>query len=417
LRSKQWILFLVVVSLLAIIAVPGSASPETNASPAQSLKAAVFHIVNDAKSGGSGWGGGPIHISKAIDLYDPLGDQFGHLFNISIKGEPAGYVVVGTAFDEYPIYEFSYRAPAYSTSQVEAIKGKSDKLIKSHKMVYMGPHQFSLGIHYSDGSETLHDMRDGSVIEVQKTKTASHKENPEAKALWARISTITPTPCQDTFPNNTDSDGVTICPDNYEQQADSVTGATIPGVPAWDQWIYYTDSNNRGYWTGCSPTAAADIMGYWQFNGYPNMGHSQMVFDLRTAMGTTNNYKSTCNCYPGATSESSITSGMQQYARGRGYATSTATTISSPSYSTMKTEVANNRPALLDLYGQTYYGGTDGAHTVTLVGYREYFYSGSSFGHQFMTIHDNWNSTPNELYVAYGRNYSSLTLHTFRPGN
>ncbi|QYR22624.1 hypothetical protein KZ483_06595 [Paenibacillus sp. sptzw28] len=100
--------------------------------------------------------------------------------------------------------------------------------------------------------------------------------------------------------------------------------------------------------------------------------------------------------------------GMINAAKERGY-TAYSYNFSNPTYSTVKGNIYNVGPTLLSYLGQTYYGD----HTVTGIGYQEFFYNGSSYGHQYMTVHDNWGSTPEKVYVAYGRNYTSLYSVTF----
>jgi hypothetical protein len=106
----------------------------------------------------------------------------------------------------------------------------------------------------------------------------------------------------------------------------------------------------------CAPTAAADIMEYWNNHGYPNMAviaNNQVVFDLRTAMGTTNPCGAT-SC-EGSTVISNVSPGMQSYARGRGYSTATAGMVSAPSFATVTNAIGSPGPVLLTLKEQTYY--------------------------------------------------------------
>lgn len=60
---------------------------------------------------------------------------------------------------------------------------------------------------------------------------------------------------------------------------------------------------------------------------------------------------------------------------------------------------------------QSYYGD----HSVTGVGYKEYVYNGSSAGHQYMIMYDNWDNNIKDVYVAYGRNYDYVVMTNFVP--
>lgn len=409
---KQWKrgLSTILVALTFALSSIASAGPPAVAAAARgeyndARKAAVVHVANAAKLPGSAWAAEKVQLSKGIALYDPAGTASAYLFYVTVSDRAAGYIVVGTDLDEFPILEFSFDGVPFTNQAVESAKGRLLKPATTHRIVYLGPVSFALNVGHSDGTTSMVDLRDGTILEAKPNAIRPSPAHPEeARGYWSHLRKTE---------IGSDNDGVTdVWPGAWETGSSAYN--EISGMPAWDQWVYYTDSQSRGYWTGCSPTAAADIMEYWKNNGYPNMAvitNNQVVFDLRSAMGTTNSYSSTCNCYPGLTSTSSISPGMQNYARGRGYSTATSTYNSAPSYESFVGEVNYGRPALIGVDNHTYYK----SHSLTNVGFVRFYYSGSSTGHEYLIAHDNHGNTADIVYLAYGRNYSAIQLHTFRP--
>jgi hypothetical protein len=100
---------------------------------------------------------------------------------------------------------------------------------------------------------------------------------------------------------------------------------------------------------------------------------------------------------------------MMAYAQNHGFSIAEANTIQGTTFGQWKSYL-DLRPVLVTFTNQTYYS-PQGGHTVNGVGYKEYFYSGSSNGHQYLIIHDNWSNTPENVYLAYGRNYDTIYLH------
>jgi hypothetical protein len=179
--------------------------------------------------------------------------------------------------------------------------------------------------------------------------------------------------------------------------------------------IYYVGDANQytsTLWTGlsgCSPTSAYNVMYYWQYskdktnllkNSLGYVDKDSAIRDMRVAMGTT-----TTSSGEGSTIISNIAPGIAKYIKNHGYSSPVVTEHASPSWSTVKSDLSN--PTVITFTGQTYYS-PKGGHTVAGIGYNEYFFNGSSTGHQYMLIHDNWGSTPEDVFVAYGRNYTSL---------
>lgn len=415
-RSKRGLCAFLVAFVLTVSSLASASANQGVQTPAVATgvdyelarKAAVVHVANAAKLSNSAWAAEKVQLLKGVELYDPEGAVTAYLFSVAVNGGPAGYIVVGTEADEFPILEFSFQGAPFSDQAIRSARGQVLRPATSDRITYLGPVSFALSVGHSDGSSSMVDLRDGTVLNRKPNRPGTTRPRPthpeQARGYWHQVSKSE---------IGSDNDGVTdVWPGDWE--TGTMDHGEVAGVPAWDQWIYHTDSQGRGYWTGCSPTAAADIMEFWMNNGYPNMAvitNNQVVFDLRSAMGTTNSYSSSCNCYPGSTFTSSISPGMQKYARGRGFSTATSSFYSSPSYANFVTEVKNGRPALIGVDNHTYYK----YHSLTSIGYVRFSYNGSSTGHEYLVAHDNHSDTANTVYLAYGRNYSAIQLHTFKP--
>lgn len=150
-------------------------------------------------------------------------------------------------------------------------------------------------------------------------------------------------------------------------------------------------------------------MYYWQYsknksnllkNSLGYVDKDTAIKDMRATMGTT-----TTSNGEGSTIISKIAPGIKQYIKNHGY-TAVVTEHESPTWSTVKSDLSN--PTVITFTNQTFYSPRGGGHTVTGIGYKEFIYNGSSSGHQYMLIHDNWGETPEDVYVAYGRNYTKL---------
>lgn len=66
-------------------------------------------------------------------------------------------------------------------------------------------------------------------------------------------------------------------------------------------------------------------------------------------------------------------------------------------------------PTVLTVINIPYYGepGEEPEHTLTGVGAIKFVYNGSSAGHEYMEVHDNWPNTPTSMYIRYEDDPSS----------
>lgn len=280
-------------------------------------------------------------------------------------------------------------------SKISELKQKDkNKTPILEKVVVLGPGHFGLKQDFSDGSAEI--ISPVEVISLNKDKNKPNpkqklNQNNDARKLRKSIDIVV-------GEIGGSNDGVT---DDLSFETGSESFTTYGGVPDLNQiW--------SSLWTGpsgCSPTSAANIMKYWSSHGFPGLTQGltdeQLLFQLRNAMGTRSD---------GSTPVNNISPGMQTFARNRGVSTAWAGFLSA-TWSAYKSGINIHGPNVISFVSQTYYGD----HSVTGVGWTEFFYNGSSTGHQYMEVHDNWPNTPMTAYIAFGRNYNGIFFDQFDP--
>lgn len=390
-----------------------SANTASDVSVKEAQKAALFQVVLDRKTNSdSPWRNKTVKAETPIPVYDASETQVSYIVNLTVDGAPAGYVEVGNEKDEYPILSFSRSGSQMDTVQINKLRQKKksvDKKEFSEKVVLLGPAYFGLKEDFDDGSAEIITHNGNIELPKNENKPVKKQElqyNEESRKLWKKIGEL--------FAGDigSSSDGVT---DDLSFE----TGIHNSYSRAFAVPDYNQSYSSSGLWnglSGCSPTSAANTIYYWSANGYSRltsgMTYEQVIADLRNYMGTTWNPQTD----EGVTKISNIRSGIENYARNHGYSLAKAVEHAGPSWSTLKSDIEFG-PNIITFTGQTYYnnGDSNSGHTVTGVGWEEYVYNGSSSGHQYMTIHDNWGVTPTNVYVAYGRNYSYLWSVKFAP--
>ncbi|TFD97047.1 C39 family peptidase [Jeotgalibacillus sp. R-1-5s-1] len=174
----------------------------------------------------------------------------------------------------------------------------------------------------------------------------------------------------------------------------------VSGVPDYQQ-SHYPGAND------CSPVAAANIIMYWDQNGYPSMSSSNVpanvVERLANFMNTTAN----------GTTGANLEIGLDRYLQER-YPSANSDRRGDPSFSNLSTEISAGRPALVHVKGYGYSTGDSSVgHSVTLVGTESYQESSQSFKTYYnIVVHDNWTSTGKEVWLAFERGGGSVYAHT-----
>ncbi|MBE3586178.1 MAG: hypothetical protein IMW94_08490 [Thermoanaerobacter sp.] len=268
-----------------------------------------------------------------------------------------------------------------SGKAVNILKKNKDKTPVQEKVVVIGPAHFGLKQDFSDGTADIISFAGATSLNKEQNKPKSkpkYGKNDGARKLWRTIDVVV----GDVGGPN---DGVT---DDLSFETGMERSYFIGGVADMNQMYSSLWSGP----SGCSPTSAANIMKYRADHGFPELvrglSDEQLLYQLRTAMGTRSD---------GSTPVNNISPGMRNFARNRGVSSADAWYLNPPTWNAYKSGITNNGPNVISFVGQTYYRD----HSVTGVGWVEFYYNGSCEGHQYMEVHDNVYSTPMNIYSLW----------------
>lgn len=385
----------------------GSLKDSSDVSKIEAVAAALYHVNLIQKTHEQSiWTDKNVKALEPIEVYDTSDELHSYIINLEMSGQSAGYVEIGNNKDDYPVLSYSFDQCSLGNAEISNKKFvATSKKVKLQKVVCVSPGQFGTKLDYNDGSADI--VFNNQIINISasenKSKPKEQKQkNVESKKIWDNIKILADGIT--TGDIGTDTDGVTDSL-SFETGYSSSSQYIVSGVGDQNQ---YTSSKWTGP-SGCAPTSAYNVYYYWHYTkGFSNLlkntsgvvDTDQTILELRGAMATDSKGSSLIDRQPAA---------LEFVAHTRDYTRAFSSLHSSPSWSTVKDDIYSYGPSLISAIKQSYYGD----HTVTGVGYVEYYYNGSSVGHQFMIVHDNWGSTPTNVYIAYGRNYTQLYSANF----
>jgi hypothetical protein len=383
----KWSVILLALLLAAMAMVPMVSAANSGTAPsgmvsiddAKSIALTNIHDIATTANGFSDWLDSDVVFS--MTYYDLSAQPTAYAFNMMRNGVYNGYVLISAQRNNYPVLECSkghlpLTSPeANSESRTEVSMIAQGKGMKTNDPipVYLGATFYLLDYPLTDknGKTVDHAYIDltnhkkinltdlskelaGSKADAEKWQTA---RKAEIKKLWdlqepsARASLVSPL----------------LRSSNY-----------VYDVPFY-QWQ-----------SGCSPTAAGMVLGYWGSHGYPNYPvQLNLVAELATAMGTSSTWP-----FNGATWPLWIDDGIETVARNHGYTTLDSVEniwLSGDHFEEMVGEIDAGRPFVLSLAAGGAAVGKPtayGQHSVTGVGYVRAVQN-------FVTIHDTWNNPPN----------------------
>lgn len=408
-KAKRLIIIIMISILTLSFSTFYSFGTTEKSTEIEARKAAIMHIVSDIKTDvESPWKGNDINLCKAKEVFNVKGELTGYLYNILVDGSKKGFIRIGNDLDEYPVMEWSYDGEQATNEQLNMAKQKisNEKIINKIRLISLCAGRYAYQFDMSDNSIEIvgtNGMKLGKLKSLTKPQE-SYENKRNARLLWKKIDQIA-------SEIGTDNDGVTdVNPDNWESGYDYLLKHYISSVADKNQYEF------SGGWTGCVPTAASNIMAYF---GIIDTNQETTMWRLRYYMHTFQDEDGS-----GATYLSDIKNGMINYAKSvRPNSNPTVTIDGSWTNHTsvlwygIPLQIDDDKPTLLTVMGQTYYcdGDEDSGHSVTLVGYKAYYYNGDSLGHRYMVIHDNWSTTPYNVYMAHGRDYDYLYQWVFNP--
>lgn len=147
----------------------------------------------------------------------------------------------------------------------------------------------------------------------------------------------------------------------------------------------------------CAPTAAANIVMYWDSNGYPDMVGSNSWINAANRLGTIMLHTDQSGVLP-----QYVEPAMKVYIEEHGYTNFGVTRDTSVTFHEVQTIVNNGHPSLLGLSNYTAISpNATGKHMVTLVGFETYYDTSTQKWSQQIIVHDNWDSTGTQVWLKW----------------
>lgn len=417
------VLLLLTLMFLSVFPTSVSASSYNQVTEEEAVKAAGWHVLNDLTFDGesSEWHPANFTLSTSpIRVYDPAGTHVAYIVNVfNHNGEENGYILVSAFYEKDPILAWSYEDTFDIEKVTYEINKKNDYLSARQvvdidpKVIWYGTPSFYLNYNINKGINVIVDSR-GNLIEGDFSKLTLprvYETFGEHNDQWELIKQLEFGAPGQTNPR----DGVTtIDPETWESGYSSINRNYIH-TPNQKQW-YYTYIDGQGQATGCSPTAASNIMAYWASNGYskldPTRNQRDIVMALRTHMNT---YQSSNG--EGTTAPGDIARGLQSYASeklGKGPLTIYSRNLNLAGFDSYKEQINAGRPALQSYWNQSYFGD----HTVTVVGYKQFLNRLGGTTARYLVVKNNFiNETHGNMYVKWGTWNTNVMTAFYPDGN
>lgn len=281
-------------------------------------------------------------IEPAEELYDFDGNLTSYLFQVRSKGVDQGYVIVSA----------SNFIPGVLESTREGSNPYKDGITESK--IYVGPL-----MHYIKYSaDELIDLKNNKKLK----KNALKSKGPYSKK------------------NIVNQQSTTLKNQNVSLYASNPANYTYKLISGVGDFTWQV---------GCGPTAAANILKYWDSRGYGNLIYStQSTASLTSELGRFMKTDST-----GSTTFDNLASGTRNFWYDRGYS------VDVQQYGAYFNTHMNIINSGTPNYVLTQDHPTYRDHIMTGIGYESY-YSDLSW-HQQLIVHDTYSSTPVDCWVVF----------------
>ncbi|MEH7460240.1 S-layer homology domain-containing protein [Bacillus sp. JJ1127] len=355
-----------VLSCSALLSSPNiskaeSKSEQMNVSKEEAKEKVIGYVKGVSKQTFQNWENANVDEGKI--LYDLEGEISGYVFQVNKENQDSGYVIADSKKKNNSIIE--------STRE-----GSSPyKEIEEGKAIYTGPLQ-----HFKKDDSNITDIHRKQSFKLDDVKQAELKKVKVSKSI--------------AYANTSDDDMV------YKEKL-------IQNVPD------YT------WYRGCTPTAFANIVGYWGQNGYGNLisnkNHNQIIDQLADIMGTTPGVKYPGRAEGGFTLTSRMVPGLKQYFANAGY-NPEILYDDTPTFEEYTKEINAERPITINTRNHPMYQN----HTVTGVGYSHIYIPDINEEYKDLILHDTWDDTPVDTLLNYNGNkeyiqsYITLTPFSFK---
>jgi len=321
---------------------------------------------------------------KYSTTYYDLNDQItAYSFDVLVDGNYGGYILISATPDNFPVLALSKgRIPnadqKYAATSIKsAEKFALEKGLQATNVepVYLGGLSFYHKYQLVDAKgkntgEAYVDLHSNQIVDLKNT---THEISiPVDSQKISQVLQEKQTAIKNSWTNQRKlvSGDTSVISKANTPQVNSLYTNTVSGVPLY----FWRD--------GCSPTAAAMVLGYWQSHGYPSLPTGNtLIDDLAFAMGTGSTWP-----LNGVTLPTAIDSGISSVTASFGYSSLHGVSSYAPSFSDDMTEIDAQRPFVLSmLYGGTGAGRSSpyNSHSVAVIGYMNSV-------PQLVQIYDTW---------------------------
>lgn len=351
------------------------------------LDAAEDHM-DGKRTKGNKWSD-KTQISKTYPVYDTEEKLCAYAFELKDSGEDAGYIVVGANEEYSPVIEYATSGKFYD-----------GELKASEYLLYDGTIGYYKTSKESDVVVDINDKNQKYRKVKQKIQRKKHEEE------WENISEQLTYVASSTPPN---SGGEITNPGAYESGYVSVNRG---GATNYDRVMYFSTSDFPNYDKHCSPTAATNLLLYW--NERKTLKVSLMKNSWPETFSTLFSYFKTT--LERGTSPSNVKPGLERYLDEIGVATDVVShwDIRSTNWTEMKYRLDFGEPFIYLMTDHYLYT----SHAVLALAYTEYVYSSKQFVtdskySRYLCVADGWTKLANRyVNVSVGSDFSQDEMVT-----
>ncbi len=347
--------------LLLFLTVPSMSLAAEKFIPApKAQESADAYVDLVSENSFEGWKGAT--LQKPIKLYDFDNNLTSYLFQvINALGDDQGYIIV-SAIPEFP-------------GVLESTREGSNpyKDVKNGKGIYVAPLSYYENV--EDTNKTEGTTANLKVKDLNKQKIVE-KKSLKNKGLLTK-------------------EGIGKYKDKISSASSEVTIAGISNYsyklkPEVPDYLWYK---------GCAPTSGANIIKYWDNNGYNGLVQDTTTGSYLIEVLSRPYYMNTDS--DGRTWTYDMEYGLTKYMNDRGYY---PTIDEVATFSYHKSELDADRPTWIVTSNHPFYN----THAVTGVGYEEFYDTTNSTWSRHLIVHDTWNTTPREAWVAWSGYFSHV---------
>lgn len=286
-----------------------------------------------------------ITLQEPTELYDFDGILTSYLFEITNKyDKDQGYIIV-SALPDFP-------------GVVESTRTGSSpyKNIKNGDGIYVGPL-----LSFTKNNNTFKDLHSGEIVEKNELKNKG---------------TLTVENVKELAKTTKDSMDEIVNPDN-------ITDYSFKLMSEVPDFLWYK---------GCAPTSGANIVKYWDNNGYKNLVQDSTSGSYLIEVLARSQYMNTSSS--GDTTVKNMKYGIKKYMNDRGYY---PTLGDSATYNYHVSELKASRPTWVTTENHPVWDN----HAMTGVGYEQFYNTSKLSWTKQLILHDTWDNTPREYYIKW----------------